>query len=91
MDLNLNREKNSPDAIDKNKYDKWLYEQEHTAFFEGSFESLLSGTFSMALLDSGFRKTVCGEAGLESYKQSLSFDEYKERKYHKSNIIFTFI
>ena len=69
-------EKNCPDATEKYN-DLWLYEQLNIAFLEDSAESLVSETFNMALLDSGYTKTVCGETWLQHYLHSLSFEKYK--------------
>ena len=41
-------------------------------------ESLVAETFNMALLDSGCTKTVFGEAWLQHYVQSLSYNEYQQ-------------
>ena len=52
-------------------------------------ESLVAETFNMALLDSGCTKTVCGEAWLQHYVQSLSY-EYKQLETLESINIFKF-
>ena len=44
-------EKNCPYAINRNKYDKKIYEQEHVIFLEDSFESLVTENVNMAFLD----------------------------------------
>ena len=53
-------------------------------------ESLVAETFNMALLDSGCTKTVCGEAWLQHYVQSLSYNEYKQLETLESTNIFKF-
>lgn len=44
-------EKNCPYAINRNKYDKKLSEQEHVVFLEDYFESLVKENVNMAFLD----------------------------------------
>ena len=44
-------EKYCPYAINRNKYDKKLYEPEHVVFLEDYFESLVKKNVNMAFLD----------------------------------------
>ena len=55
-----------------------------------SINTLLGETFNMALLDSGCTKTVCGEAWLELYTNSLTETEKKKVKENKSSNLFKF-
>ena len=76
-----NWEKQYPE-LEKVKRDLRLHEckgeKYSTAFLEGSVESLNSKTFNIALLDSGSTKTVCREAWLQHFIQSLSYEEYNQ-------------
>ena len=55
-----------------------------------SVDILLGETFNMALLDSGCTKTVCGEAWLELYINSLPDREKKNVVENKSSNMFKF-
>ena len=64
---------------------------EHIEFLDESMEVLISETFSMALLNSSCTKTVCGEAWLQHFLQSLSYGEYKRVKYLKVKTCFNLV
>ena len=68
---------NCPDLPETFDSDIWLYGHEHNAFLDESTDDLISETFSMALLDSGCTKTVCGETWLQQFLESLSKEQHQ--------------
>ena len=86
--LKFHWEKNCLDAAEKYNIDLWLHKQLNIPFLEESAKSLVHETFNMALLDSGWTKTVCRETWLQHYLHPLSFDECKQIETSKSNSSF---
>ena len=57
---------------------------------EATMETLIGETLSMAVLDSGCTKTVCGETWLSRYLETLSDEDKKLLHVEDSNSVFKF-
>ena len=57
---------------------------------EETMETLVGETLSMAVLDSGCTKTVCGENWLNCYLETLSDEDKKLSHVEDSNSVFKF-